>query len=194
MKAQGGAMELKLDYGYKVNDVVDYLQQYKDKVSHLVVLHTDVRPSMSFSSRLSNQTLDKVRQRIRWFNNRFNQRLYGKTAIKHPSSRPLIIPTIEGIKDNGDKELTCHINLAIGHLPKWLKSDDQLKSIIEQCWLGAGGLNIYNNRKLYKLSSKHLFIEPVKSLSDAENWISYINKEGIESWDATNTQLPKIHK
>ena len=183
---------MQLNYGYKTQDVIDYLQLYKDQVSHLVVMHSDVRPSMSFTNRLSDQTLDKVRQRLRWFNNRFNQKLYGKNAIKNPSSRPLIIPTIEGIEDTGDKDLTCHINLAIGHLPKWIKSDDQLREIIAQSWLDAGGLNIYNNRKIKTLSSKHLFIEPVKSSSDTDRWFWYINKEGIQSWDASNTYLPKI--
>lgn len=181
------------NYTYKTKDVINYLSNYKHDISHLVVLHTDIRPISSYTTSLSPQFIDNIGQHVRWFKNRLNQTVGGKKAIKNSSSQLLFIPTLEGTQDIGDEKLTCHLNLALGRLPDWLKDDDlKLKAILQESWLKAGCLNIHSNRKLNQMTTEQLFVERVKSTADADRWINYILKEGINSWDVCNTQLPKI--
>jgi hypothetical protein len=98
----------------------------------------------------------------------------------------LFIPTIEGLNCNGDTSLTLHLNLCIGGIPDWI-SEEELKNFISQCWLNSGAMNFMRSVRLESLSNKQLFI--VKA-NNTRHWISYILKEGINSWDVENTHLP----
>lgn len=177
---------MQMNYGYSKNDVIAYLGQYKHHISHLIVLHSDVRPLKAYGEHVSQDTLIKVSNRVGWFRNRLNKRLYG-----HKNDKMVFIPTIEGTHDIGDFSLTAHLNVAIS-TPEWLKDDTEFRSIVEDCWLKAGGVNVFAQRKQKALREEQIFVQRAGSAADVERWISYSLKEN-GSWNVINTQLPPLH-
>lgn len=174
-----------MNYGYSKNDVINYLHEYKHQISHLIVLHTDVRPLKAYGERISQDTLIKVSKRVGWFRNRLNKRLYGH------KNNMVFIPTVEGIQDIGDSSLTTHLNVALS-TPDWVQNDTEFKNIVEECWLKAGGVNVFAQKQPKALRDEQIFVQRAGSAADVERWISYINKEH-GSWDVINTQLPPLH-
>lgn len=171
--------------GYTINDVRGLLKSHAGQLTHAVVMHTDIQqPPLKkgqfqfrdkIDTQLSEIAITSVKQKLKFFINRFSYELYGRKSKRHNALyQPIIISTIEGTKLAND-DINCHVNLALGNIPDGI----DLRATIERCWLKAGGMNICHNRKITSLSTKHLYVEPI---IDADNWLDYITKDGISSW------------
>lgn len=187
------------NYGYTKKDEFDWLKQHAHRFSHYAVLQTDLRPKNFKDGVLSEDMLYEVKKRNTFFLNRFFYQLYGRKShyLYRKKSRyknkkklalpPVVIPIIEGVRDNNDPAFTTHINLLIGNLPANL-SQNEITAIISDCWIKAGG-NSFTKKSPKKLKDTDVFVSRVDNKSDVKKITNYLKKEYLASLDVENIIL-----
>jgi hypothetical protein len=124
----------------------------------------------------------EARKNCRHFRNCFNQFLYQAKSMRKPKLyQPLMITTIEGTRDTGNRASTIHFHFALGNIPNSL-STEELSQVFNHCWIDKAGMG-----------SREIWLQPARQ-HEASVWLSYITKElthnNLDAWDFENSQIP----
>ena len=168
--------------GYTAKDVRDFLKQHESKISHAVVIHTDVELASLKLGELDKDTKQRIESTITKFINMLSGCLYKEVPRNKRKKHLFSICSIE--EKGGKKGFTVHANFGLGNIQIDI---EELKRAIEKYWIKAGCMSIiseYSGRP-QTLSDSHLFVKEIKE----GEWVSYKTKEGVGSWSVQNTWL-----
>jgi hypothetical protein len=117
----------------------DFLNQQSKHITHYLVTHYLVAHSNYSAYHKDSEDIEKMAfnlgKDLRRARNYFNKELYGNGARRKPLLlQPLLIPTIEGIRNTANPKLTIHYNIYLGNLPNALTTAD-IKTLWTYCWV-----------------------------------------------------------
>ena len=168
-----------------IETIRDFLNQQSKHITHYLVKHYLVAHSNYSAYHKDSKDIEKMAfnlgKDLRRARNYFNKELYGNGARRKPLLlQPLLIPTIEGIRNTANPKLTIHYNIYLGNLPNALTTAD-IKTLWTYCWVDKAQQknDIYITEPLAKTQS-HLIHYGTK---DAEFG-------NTSCWDFENTQMP----
>ena len=176
---------------YTADDIANFFSQYRENISHVCVLHTDIH-TFGLPQRVIERKTDEAKADLRHALNVFCRLLYPE----HPNYprrkprlyRPLCFVTIEGASETLDRAQTVHFNLSLGNLPREL-STQQVAKHIGHAWHEVVG------------QSDDIFVGDVATHNaDVCRWIGYGVKEAQKDrkkawltegvWDVCNSWIP----
>ena len=122
---------------YTANDVAKHFQQYAEHISHYAVLHTKFRPAKR-SQKLLDSYVERTNKTLHYALQVFETKIHldhtNRARRKPEIYRPLYFSTIEGAYETTNNELTIHVNLLLGNLPKRL-IDSQIQQFLTYAWV-----------------------------------------------------------
>ena len=177
---------------YTAHDIQDYLDKYRDDITHIVVAHTHFRPYNRKQWEIDRMA-EQAKKDCTYALNCFEQLLF-PGEINKPKRyplryKPLRFVTIENAKENLGREQTIHFNIALGNLPRGNMCPMVLGIIFEKAWVEMAKQS--NNVKAYR----------VEDYPREENtWNGYSLKEAQQQkdkawrfdgiWDVYNCWIP----
>jgi hypothetical protein len=168
-----------------IETIRDFLNQQSKHITHYLVTHYLVAHSNYSAYHKDSKDIEKMAfnlgKDLRRARNYFNKELYGNGARRKPLLlQPLLIPTIEGIRNTANPKLTIHYNIYLGNLPNALTTAD-IKTLWTYCWVDKAQQknDIYITEPLAKTQS-HLIHYGTKDAQFGNT----------SCWDFENTQMP----
>lgn len=138
---------------YSANDVAQHFMKYSKHISHYAVMHTKFRSANKSQKCLDyyvTKTTKNLHFALQVFESKIHEGHTNRARRKPELYRPLSFATIEGAYETDNNELTIHVNLMLGNIPKHL-TDTYINQCLSYAWLYKAKQS--NNMKFYNIKN-----------------------------------------
>lgn len=176
---------------YTARDIEQFINNYSEHVSHIVVAHTHFRPFNQTQHRIDQmaaQAKKDCRHALNCFAKMLHPNATNKPVRKPLLYKPLSFVTIENAKEHLGNQQTIHFNIALGNLPKVLLTEE-VETLFRHAWVNKA--KQADDVKLYNVNGR---------AGEACTWNGYALKEAQQQknkawkiegvWDVENCWIP----